>query len=188
MLHSALDLLKSVWISSYLFPVVVGVWAAFFTANLIMLRTARARTVAALNNLRWELIMLRATTFDELSQKIFRFGQPILDIADELEANGYIETARTCRGSILAIQNPMAQFVQTFSFGAGPTSPEAVQAVLGSLVEKAVPVICEYVPKAVLAVREQPVEWLAVLELTTLNAMIVKHGGGRRSDGDHLVL
>ena len=75
-----------------------------------------------------------------------------------------------------------------FSFGAGATSPEAVQAMVGSLIEKGVPMIFGYVPKAVLAVHEQPVEWFAVLELTAFNAIIVKHGGGRRSDAEHPVL
>lgn len=168
---SIAEVLTNVWVTSYLFPVAGGLWLSFFTANLVMLRTARARTIATLNNLRWELYAIRAASVDELKQEIFRLGQPILDVADELAASGYVRTAREYRAAILALQNPISLYAQSLTIqhlGEAGNDKALADKALKQLIPTAGTMIIDYSPKAIEHVRKVPIEWLAALELTTL--------------------
>jgi len=145
-----------------------------------MLRTARAKAIAALSNLRWELYATRAASLDELRQKMFRLGQPMLDVADELHANGYVRTAHEYRGALLALQNPITLYLQTLTvqhLGKDGNDKALVDEALKQLIPKGGTLIINYGPAAIERVRKVPIEWLAALELTTLSGFVnrLKH-------------
>ena len=184
------SLFNSPLIANYLFPLLSGVWLAFVTTNLILLRNSKAKAVVALKGLRWEFLrIINQTNPIDLQADLFRLGQPVLDAADELEAHGYLRTSRAFRMAILRLQNPMTERLQTLKIENGflganrdEYDKEQFKVVMNRFVPAAMKLIIDETDRSVAMIRAPRTEWLAVAELTALSRFVDHHWKGRRGD------